>query len=110
MKATNIIPLETKAAQPKPPQAVATRFRVIPFTNKRTGGTAWCVTGIKRDGSRVRKNYKEQAPAKLLQIELENEWLSGAAVPEVRHTRLKEDEIRVAEAAFARLGMNALVE
>jgi integrase len=92
---------------PKPVRRIhkgAQRFRVVPFTNERTGSQSWRVSGIKRDGTRVRENYQEQPSAQVRQIELETEWLKGEAQTSVRATKLTDDQVRLAESAFIQLG------
>lgn len=104
--APNIIPLEVK---PKPTKATGyrERFSIKPFINKRTEGQSWRVTGIKRDGSRVRENFTEIEAAQCRQVDLTNEWLSKQTDTAIRATKLTDDQIRLAESAFIRLDADA---
>jgi integrase len=104
--AENIIPLKIERA---PKRRIKTRFNVKTFTNN-AGSTSWRVEGIMRDGTRVRLNYRDESAAKCKQLELEKEYLGDNAVAfvaNVKSTRLSEDQIRLAEAAFIRLGNDA---
>lgn len=97
----NVIPL-TLEAKPRtaPGRAFRERFRVIPFTNA-AGSQSWRVTGIKRDGTRIRENHADATKARNRQIELESEYLSrrdGESV--LRETTLIPAQLRLAEAAF----------
>lgn len=97
----NILPL---AIAPRAKQTSEDRFKIIEFENPRTSSKSWRVTGIKRDGTRIRKNYSDEGAAKCYKIELETEWLKKDAKPEIRSTRMSEEQISLAEAAFIRLG------
>lgn len=93
-----------KAATEKKQAARAdSRFKILEFTNPRTGSSSWRVSGIKRDGARIRDNFSNLQAAQVRQIELETEWLARESQPAIRATKLSETEIRLAEAAFARL-------
>lgn len=88
----------------KQPAARAdSRFKILEFINPRTGTTSWRVSGIKRDGARIRDNFKDLQAAQVRQLELETEWLARESQPAIRATKLSETELRLAEAAFARL-------
>lgn len=92
---------------PKPRQkrdAEAPQFKLREFTN--AGGTqSWRVEGYKRDGSRVRVNFAEKNRALAKQLELETEYLQGfAPVKFARATRLTDEQLELAEAAFISLG------
>lgn len=102
----NLIPLPVSLSVK--PKSITTapkfqRFKVLPFENKRTGGQSWRVTGTKRDGSRVRENFADQASAECRQNELEIEWLARQTETGIRATRLTDVQCRLAETAFARL-------
>ena len=101
--AENIIPL---VVHPKPARskAIAERFKIQPFTNPRTGTESWRVTGMKRDGSRVRENFAEQASAQARQIELKTEFLTGHRETEIKATKLTDEQVRLSEAAMLQLG------
>ena len=98
----NVIPLAVKPKPARAPQ-VASRFKVQPFDNPRTGSKSWRVTGIKRDGSRVRENYADQKAAQCRQIALETEYLTGHRETALQATKLTDVQIRLAEVAFIRL-------
>jgi site-specific recombinase XerD len=95
----NIVALPTRRTSPKSSQ----RFSVFEFQN-RTGSRSWRVSGIKRDGSRVRLNFSDHESARARQIELETEYLRLAS--DTRHvaTKLSDDKLRLAEMAFLKLG------
>jgi integrase len=81
------------------------RFRVIEFANA-GGSKAFRVQGMTRDGAYVRKNYSDLHSAEVRQMELNREYLIGEAVApsrEARLTTLDDDQLRLAERAFARL-------
>ncbi len=99
-----IIPLLAEAKPKRGKPEVKSRFRVIPYKNPRTGSTSWCVTGMKRNRERIRKNFSEQEAAEVYQNELNLEWLKGEARTEIKATRLSEDQIKLAESAFVQLG------
>lgn len=79
------------------------RFKIHEFTNPRTGTLSFRVAGIKRDGTRIRENYQDKERAQVRQIELEVEWLGRQSTPAIRATELTDIQIKLAEAAFARL-------
>jgi integrase len=83
------------------------RFRVVEYTNKRTGSKSWRVTGIKRDGSRVRENHVEARDAQLRQVELEGEFLARQTDTTLRATRLTDTQIHISELALAKLSDDA---
>jgi integrase len=96
----NIIPF---ALAPKPQKQLDQRFKIKPFVNPRTHTPSWRVEGIKRDGTRIRENCADEAKARCRQIELETEFLQGHVETAVRATRLTQEQIALAESAFARL-------
>jgi hypothetical protein len=79
-------------------------FRIIPYRRPRTGETSWRVTGHKRNGQRVRKNFTEQKAAEAERLSLTTEYLTGHTTTELQATKLTADQLRLAETAFARLG------
>src|SRR5690349_7382480 len=91
---------------PKPSPAKKPRFKIIEFDN-RSGSKSWRVTGIKRDGSRVRENFQEEIKADHRLLELETEYLTGEAKTQTKATKLTDHQIDLAERAFARLGPDA---
>ena len=82
------------------------RFKIIPFIN-RTGTKSWRVSGIKRDGTRVRENFGDVQAAQCKQVELQTEWLAQRTDTSIRATKLTETQLRLAENAFTRLGIEA---
>src|SRR5260221_405054 len=79
------------------------RFRVLPYTNSRTGSQSWHVTGTKRDGTRIRENFAKVEDAQCRQIELEGEFLARQTDTTLRATRLTDTQIHLAELAFSKL-------
>lgn len=88
-------------------KAPRNRFRVTEFTNTRTGSKSWRVSGIKRDGSRVRENHLDPKDAQLRQIELEGEFLARQSDSTLRATRLTDTQIHIAEVALSKLDDDA---
>ena len=84
-------------------QRTGARFKVAEYINPKAGTTSFRVAGIKRDGTRVRENYQHAASAQVRQIELEVEWLGRQSPTVVRATALSDSQVKLAEAAFARL-------
>ena len=82
----------------------AHRFSIQQFQNPRTGSMSWRVSGIKRDGSRVRQNFSDSKAARAKQIELESEYLQGHNETVARVTKLSDDQLRLAEIAVVKLG------
>src|SRR5689334_16650595 len=98
----NIIPLEAPKRL-KLESVTRQRFRVIPFTNA-IGTQAWRVTGIKRDGTRIRENYADKTKADCRQIALEADYrVRQPDDATLRATSLNETQIKLAEVAFTRL-------
>lgn len=79
------------------------RFKILEFTN-RAGTQSWRVSGTKRDGTRVRKNYADPELATAFQAEMELEYLGSAVTERTTKTALPEDKVRLAEVAFLKLG------
>jgi integrase len=106
----NVIPL---AIQPKtqfaPPVTYREPFRLVPFTN-RGGSQSWRVTGAKRDGTRIRENFSDLKRAEARKLELVTEWIAGHSETGLRATKLSNEQLRLAEWAFIRLGPGADAE
>lgn len=100
----NIIALPAPEKRAKPIEKKQ-RFRIIEFTNP-GGSQAWRVTGSRRDGKQVRENFPDEASAEARRIELQTEYLKGAAKNEIQATTLPPDKLRLAEVAFLKLGEN----
>src|SRR6516162_11271614 len=79
------------------------RFRILPYENPRTCTTSWRVTGTRRNGERIRENFADVAEAQFRQTELEAEFHAANGVAALRATRLTDDQVGIAEAAFKRL-------
>jgi len=85
-----------RANRPAPRQ----RFKIVHFTNP-SGETVSRVSGVKRDGTRIRENYGDEVSARCRQTELEAEYLARAGEPTtLRSTRLTETQARLAETVF----------
>lgn len=84
-------------------KTLANRFNLSEFTNPRTGSKSYRVSGIKRDGTRIRENHSDAQTAKNRQIELEGEYLAGQTENLLRSTNLTDKQLRLAESAFLRV-------
>lgn len=78
------------------------RFKLQPFLN-RAGSRSWRVSGTKRDGTRIRENFKDEKAAQHRQIELEAEFVAKHQDSALRATRLTDTQVKLAETAFAKL-------
>ena len=87
----------------KPPKA---RFKIQEFENPRTGTLSWRVTGTRRNGERIRENFADPGEAQFRHTELEGEFHATNGVAALRATRLTDDQVALAEAAFKRLERN----
>ena len=88
--------MATNAKQPK------SKFRITEFING--GGTqSWRVSGIARDGTRLRQNLASLDAARGKQLELESEYLERHGPEVLKKTTLTDNQVRLAEAAFLRL-------
>ena len=79
------------------------RFKILKFINPRTDTTSWRVSGIKRNGERVRENYTDPQEAQLRYTELEGEFHATNGAAALRATRLTDEQVAIAEAGFKRL-------
>jgi integrase len=79
------------------------RFRILQFINPRTGTTSWRVSGIKRNGERIRENFADSQEAQLRYTELEGEYHAASGSAALRATRLTDEQVAIAEAGFKRL-------
>ena len=79
------------------------RFKILKFTNPRTDTTSWRVSGIKRNGERIRENYADPQEAQLRYTELEGEFHAANGSAALRATRLTDEQVAIAEAGFKRL-------
>jgi len=84
-------------------KAPKARFKILPFTNPRTGTPSWRVTGTRRNGERIRENFAAADEAQYRHTELEAEFHAANGVAALRATRLTDEQIGIAEAAFKRL-------
>jgi len=84
-------------------KAPKARFKILPYTNPRTGTPSWRVTGTRRNGERIRENFARAEEAQYRHTELEGEFHAANGVAALRATRLTDEQIGVAEAAFKRL-------
>ena len=84
-------------------KAPKARFKILPFTNPRTGTPSWRVTGTRRNGERIRENFASAQEAQYRHTELEAEFHAANGVAALRATRLTDEQVSIAEAAFKRL-------
>lgn len=84
-------------------KAPKARFKILPFTNPRTGTPSWRVTGTRRNGERIRENFAAADEAQYRHTELEAEFHAANGVAALRATRLTDEQVGIAEAAFKRL-------
>jgi integrase len=84
-------------------RAPKARFKILPFTNPRTGTPSWRVTGTRRNGQRIRENFADAQEAQFRHTELEGEFHAANGVAALRATRLTDEQVAIAEAAFRRL-------
>jgi site-specific recombinase XerD len=85
----------------KSKRAKREQFRLSHFTNP-SGQIVWRVSGTKKDGTRVRENFKTELEATTRKQELETEDLNFKPVP-FRQTRLTPEQILDAERAIDEL-------
>jgi integrase len=80
------------------------RFHIIHFTNP-SSETVFRVAGYKPDGTRVRENWKteEEAIARKAELDIEAANIKTATASRMKLTRLTEDELKLAEAAFLKV-------
>jgi integrase len=76
------------------------RFKITEFTNPASGTISWRVTGTKRDGARVRKNFVDRTEAVQEQADQEVEFAGGQEHRKSVRTSLGPDQISDAEAAI----------
>ena len=69
------------------------RFKIIKFVNPRTSTTSWRVSGIKRNGERIRENFADSKEAQLRYTELEGEFHAANGTAALRATRLTDDQV-----------------
>src|SRR5258706_8386196 len=105
-KPETITEIPALAILPKPKASAKRKeqFRIVPFTNQRTGGQSWRVTGFKRDGKRIRENFSDETRAAGRKLELETEWLTGQQETGYHATKLSPDQLRLAETVVLQLG------
>jgi integrase len=84
-------------------KAPKARFKILSYTNPRTGTASWRVTGTRRNGERIRENFADVQAAQFRHTELEGEFHAANGVAALRATRLTDEQVGVAEAAFKRL-------
>jgi site-specific recombinase XerD len=84
-------------------KAPKARFKILPYTNPRTGTPSWRVTGTRRNGERIRENFARAEEAQFRHTELEGEFHAANGVAALRATRLTDEQVGIAEAAFKRL-------
>ena len=90
------------------------RFHVIEFINP-SGETVFRVAGYKLDGARVRENFKtqEEAVGRRAELDIEVANIVTTTATRMKATRLTDEQVKVAERIFARIGdrsLDAIVE
>ena len=100
--AENVIPFAPEGKVVKQSASYREPFKLQTFTN-RGGSESWRVTGMKRDGARVRENYQDLKFAECRKVELTTEWLARQTDTAIRATKLTDAQLRLAEAAYTRL-------
>jgi integrase len=80
----------------------AERFRITKFTNP-SGEQVWRVEGRMPDGHRVRQNFGDRADAIAKKAELELQALNQPVTLSLKRTRLTDEQLTEAEAAFLKL-------
>ena len=88
-------------------KAPKARFKILPYTNPRTGTPSWRVTGPRRNGERIREHFVAADEAQYRHTELESEFHAANGVAALRATRLTDEQVGIAEAAFKRLEQDA---
>lgn len=83
------------------------RFKINSFVNV-SGTTSWRVSGTKRNGERIRKNFKTKAEALQTRIDLELEEEGHAESRISQRTSLSTNQLSEAEAVFQRIGTRNL--
>lgn len=78
------------------------RFNIREFLNP-SGALAWRVSGIAENGERVRSNFRTKAEAEGERDRLESEFRNGSIATRLVSTRLRDDQVAVAERAIAML-------
>jgi integrase len=101
--APNVVQLSITPKPKKEPAWAEQRFKVKEFENASGKTTSWRVDGYKRDGTRVRENFSQEATAKARAADLELEYLGQHSPARLRETSLTDNQLRLAEAAFIRL-------
>jgi len=89
-------------------KAPKARFKVLEYPNRSQKSTSWRVSGIKKNGERVRENYADADEANKRRVELEGEYLARESETVLlRKTRLTDAQVELAETAFAKLDGDA---
>lgn len=74
-------------------------FKITEFLN-RSGTTSWRVSGTKKNGTRIRKNYAERSEAYQALADLESEFDGQPEIQKAKRTRLSHEQLAEAEAIF----------
>ena len=83
------------------------RFRITEFTNN-SGTKSFRVSGVKPNGKRVRQNFSSRLDAEQRRTDLETEAAGVPATVQLKRTRLTDDQLADAEAAFEAVGNRKL--
>jgi integrase len=79
-------------------------FKITKFVNASSGTISWRVTGTKKDGTRIRKNFAHRADAIQEQADLEVEFAGGHEHRKALRTSLDADQLLDAESALQLVG------
>ncbi|GAA5117582.1 hypothetical protein JIN84_17170 [Luteolibacter yonseiensis] len=82
-------------------------FKVVTYRNK-SGSVSYRVTGKNPDGSKVRRNFKDEYEAKQVLADLEAAREGHVEAPRVQRTRLTAQELADAESAILSAGGRSL--
>ena len=87
------------------------RFHIVEYINP-SGETAFRVAGYKSDGARVRENFKtqEEAVGRRAELDIEAANIVTTTATRMKVTRLTDEQVKVAERVFARIGDRSLDE
>jgi len=105
--------MKTSASKPnakaKRKLAAKERFHITHFVNP-SGENAFRVSGYKPNGERVRENLKtqEEAVGRKAELDIEAANIVTTTATRMKATRLTDEQIKIAERIFARIGDRSL--
>jgi integrase len=85
-------------------------FKVTKFLNASSGTISWRVTGTKKNGTRIRKNFADRSDAIQEQADLEVEFAGGEEHRRALRTSLNLDQLLDAESAVQLVGGTSLLK